>query len=236
MPTSFSQPIKVDLLIQQAGAFEFYVEHSAPDEAIPYPTISKPIHLVDPSSRKRVQSTHGYFNVDPILTIPTRSRILSSEDSPLPIGKGGSVSKENQILSQDGIVLQSFIAKWAGSLSEWSTYLDSASNSGYNMLHFPPLQVRGDSNSPYSIADQLDFSKDLFDSKAGKSKTLAERKETMKSWIDNIKNKWGILSMTDVVWNHTANNSEWLNEHPDAGEFFDELEFLRLLSFISFFN
>lgn len=157
--------------------------------------------------------------MDPILSIPTRSRILdSSTSTPLPIGKGGSISKESQTLSQDGIVLQSFIAKWAGSLSEWSTYLDSASNSGYNMLHFPPLQVRGDSNSPYSIADQLDFSKDLFDAKAGKSKTVADRKEIMKTWIENIKNKWGILSMTDVVWNHTANNSEWLNEHPDAGE------------------
>ncbi len=31
-----------------------------------------------------------------------------------------------------------------------------------------------------------------------------------------MKSKHGILSMSDVVWNHTAHNSEWLNQHPDA--------------------
>ncbi len=26
-----------------------------------------------------------------------------------------------------------------------------------------------------------------------------------------------MLSMTDLVWNHTADNSPWLKDHPEAG-------------------
>lgn len=146
------------------------------------------------------------------MTVPARSRILAQPSS------GGKVSKSIVPLSQDGIVLQSFISKWGGSLSEWIPHLDAARDAGYNMFHFPPLQVRGSSNSPYSIADQTDFAQDLFDAKAVKSATKDQRVATVKNWIARIREEWGILCMTDVVWNHTANNSPWLNEHPDAGE------------------
>jgi glycogen debranching enzyme len=29
--------------------------------------------------------------------------------------------------------------------------------------------------------------------------------------------EFGLLSLTDVVWNHTAENSDWLQDHPEAG-------------------
>lgn len=29
--------------------------------------------------------------------------------------------------------------------------------------------------------------------------------------------KYGLLAICDVVWNHTANNTKWLEEHPEAG-------------------
>jgi len=208
---------KIDLLIEHAGAFEYYIEHAAPLANVPYPTLDKPIAKQDDQEAPRVESQHGFFNIDPILNLPCRSRILDSSSSAiLPHGKGGSIEKKSQSLSQDGIVLQSFMAKWAGSMSEWIPHLEEASRNGYNMLHFLPLQVRGDSNSPYSIADQNDYAMDLFDDKAGKSATKQERHATIAQWMKSIKQKYGLLSMIDVVLNHTANNSEWLNDHPDS--------------------
>lgn len=38
----------------------------------------------------------------------------------------------------------------------------------------------------------------------------------VKDTIDRMRNKHGILSIIDIVLNHTANNSEWLLDHPDA--------------------
>lgn len=32
-----------------------------------------------------------------------------------------------------------------------------------------------------------------------------------------MENKHGLLPFSDVVWNHTADNSPWLLEHPEAG-------------------
>lgn len=34
--------------------------------------------------------------------------------------------------------------------------------------------------------------------------------------VKKIKKEWGIASICDIVLNHTANESEWLKEHPDA--------------------
>jgi glycogen debranching enzyme len=49
------------------------------------------------------------------------------------------------------LVIQTVIAKWMGSLSEWAPHLDTMRDRGYNMIHYTPLQQRGESNSPYSI-------------------------------------------------------------------------------------
>lgn len=221
LPNNLSKPANIDIKITHAGAFEFYVEHAAPLKRVPYPTPALPIAhdgQRGDDEAKRVQGKHGYFNVDPIIRITPRARILDPKSLDiLPVGKGGSVLKAKQeALSQDALVLQTFVAKWAGSLSEWAPHLDEATASGYNMLHFPPLQVRGRSNSPYSIADQTDFAVDLFDEKAGKHATKQQRFETMTVWLDRLRSHWGLLSMVDIVLNHTSFDSHWLKEHPEA--------------------
>ncbi|KAJ7583415.1 glycoside hydrolase family 13 protein [Mycena floridula] len=80
----------------------------------------------------------------------------------------------------------------------WKAHFAEAKERGYTMLHFTPLQERGSSDSPYSIC-----------SDGGKAK------------VDEIltlaREEYGLLSLTDVVLNHTANNSSWLVEHPEAG-------------------
>lgn len=81
------------------------------------------------------------------------------------------------------------------------------------MLHWAPLQPRGGSGSPYSIFDQLRYDPAiLVDSKA-KDGGLAE----IKAVTEKAKKEYGIGGVTDVVLNHTAFDSLWLQEHPEAG-------------------
>ena len=90
---------------------------------------------------------------------------------------------------------------------DWERHLKGIAARGYNMVHFTPLMERGASNSPYSLYDQLAFDPLSFPS--GESDVA--------SMMDALEKEHGLLGLTDVVWNHTANNSKWLEEHPEAG-------------------
>ncbi|GAA5827939.1 hypothetical protein JCM11251_005656 [Rhodosporidiobolus azoricus] len=200
LPQDFNKPFEIDLPITSAGAFSYHVLSTSP-------------------SGSRVQSAPGYFVVDPILRVAGRTPILDPHThAPLPIGQGGVVKKgkgEEVALPLDGLVIQTVIAKWMGTLDEWAPHLDLMRDRGYNMIHYTPLQQRGESNSPYSIFDQNEFSDDLFPA-ALKGKT-GEKEKKMREMLKRVKEEWGMLGMIDVVLNHTANNSVWLHEHPEAG-------------------
>lgn len=112
----------------------------------------------------------------------------------------------DQYVPFNSVNLQTVVGKWAGKLENWDSLFSYIAKKGYNMIHFPPLQERGSSNSPYSIYDQLKFDPNLFPSN-----------EKAVLFIQETLGKNGLLSMTDVVWNHTANNSEWIREHPSVG-------------------
>ncbi len=90
---------------------------------------------------------------------------------------------------------------------------NGVSEAGYNAIHLVPVQVRGGSDSPYSIANQLQLSPDLFENKSSED----EQWRALEAQID-LMHKAGLLVVTDVVWNHTAHTSPWLAEHPEAGK------------------
>lgn len=106
----------------------------------------------------------------------------------------------------NAINIQTVVSKWAGPLEDWDKLFGYIAAKGYNMIHFTPLQQRGSSNSPYSIYDQLSFDSSLFQSNEQASRFLG------KTLAKN-----NLLSLTDVVWNHTADNSSWIRDHPDIG-------------------
>lgn len=106
----------------------------------------------------------------------------------------------------NNINVESVVSKWIGKASDWDSFFGKVADKGYNMIHFTPLQQRGESNSPYSIYDQLEFDNEIF-------KNNDEAKKT----ISTVLNKHNLLSLTDIVWNHTANNSAWLRDHPESG-------------------
>ncbi|KAF3916690.1 4-alpha-glucanotransferase [Dactylellina cionopaga] len=113
-------------------------------------------------------------------------------------------------LELDGLALISAVSKWMGPLSNWEPQLARISDRGYNMIHFTPMMWRGDSNSPYSIYSQLEFDPDIFP-------RGQDGIDVVSGIIDKMEKKYGILALTDVVWNHTANNTLWLQDHPEAG-------------------
>jgi glycogen debranching enzyme len=111
-------------------------------------------------------------------------------------------------LPLDALSIFSVISKCMGKYpTDWDRHLRGIGQRGYNMVHFTPLMQRGDSNSPYSLYNQLEFDPECF---PNGEKDIAEM-------IDNMENEYDLLGLTDVVWNHTANNSKWLEEHPEAG-------------------
>src|SRR6218665_42659 len=38
----------------------------------------------------------------------------------------------------------------------------------------------------------------------------------LEALVDFMKNEWEVLSLTDLVFNHTANESPWIQEHPEC--------------------
>ena len=100
-----------------------------------------------------------------------------------------------------------------GPLKEWPKFFKVFSDKGYNMIHFTPLNHRGDSNSPYSIYDQLAFAPDLFQ----KDTSVEQQNQEISKITTMMEKDFGLLSLIDVVWNHTAENSDWLLDHPEAG-------------------
>ncbi|OLY78089.1 Glycogen debranching enzyme [Smittium mucronatum] len=120
-------------------------------------------------------------------------------------------------LSIDGVVLKTMNPKLMGPLGCWETHLKNTSTLGYNMIHFIPLQQRGSSNSPYSIFDQLEISDSLFTDLPSLPISNEKREDLLKATLVEMEIKHKIIGLTDIVWNHTANNSVWLHSHPNSG-------------------
>ncbi|CAF2153377.1 unnamed protein product [Rotaria magnacalcarata] len=111
-----------------------------------------------------------------------------------------------EVLEQDCITCQSVLSKSLGSLSEWKSRLEVTHHSGYNMIHFTPVQILNRiSNSSYSISDHHKLNP-LFQGTY----------EELKLLIDNMAKQWRILSITDLVYNHAASDCELLKQHPEA--------------------
>ncbi|ODV91009.1 glycoside hydrolase family 13 protein [Tortispora caseinolytica NRRL Y-17796] len=139
--------------------------------------------FLDPLSTEKVRSPIYYFTVNPRFSFQGRN---------LPL---------------DALAMQTVVSKWMGPFESWNDKLKIIKNKGYNMVHFTPLQQRGDSNSPYSIYDQLTFDPEIF---PGNENDIAKL-------MDHMETQHELIPLIDVVLNHTANNSAWLQEHPDSG-------------------
>ena len=169
----------------------------------------------DSVNGERITGRSGYFNIDPILKIKARTPILDENLQVLPPSKGGSIMDEFLNLPLDGLLVLTVVSKWMGSIESWTNHFTEAKDRGYTMLHYTPLQERGESDSPYSIRNQMKYDSTIF----GANLSGEEGKKKMENILKIAREEYGLLSLTDVVLNHTANDSPWLSDHPEAGEY-----------------
>lgn len=174
---NFTRDIEISIPIFLPGPYTYYVTYAA------LPELSDQVKTGNVQEKKQ-QSPLYYIDVAPRLSL---------DGFPLPL---------------PALSVFSIISKFMGRYpNDWERHLAGISDRGYNMIHFTPLQVRGESNSPYSLYDQLGWDPDCFP--AGE--------KDVKKMVDSLEQNHSLLSLTDIVLNHTANNTSWLQEHPDAG-------------------
>ncbi|KAG9236509.1 putative glycogen debranching enzyme [Amylocarpus encephaloides] len=144
----------------------------------------------------------------PELSETTINKLEPTQTPTYYIDVAPSLTLEGRQMPLAALSIFSIISKFMGKYpTDWEKHLQGISGRGYNMIHFTPLQHRGVSNSPYSIYDQLAWDPECF----------PNGELDVKKLVESMENKHGLLGLTDVVWNHTANNSKWLQEHPEVG-------------------
>ncbi|ODA77816.1 hypothetical protein RJ55_06418 [Drechmeria coniospora] len=175
----FNRTIEISVPIYQPGAFAFYTTYAGLPKLEP--------HLaVEPSTTdQKLEKTPLYY-----IDVAPRLRL---DGSPLPL---------------PALSMFSLIGKLMGRFPiDWERHFSGIGNRGYNMVHFTPLQVRGESNSPFSLYDQLGWDADCF----------PQGEADVERMVKSLEKNHSLLSLTDIVLNHTANNTMWLQEHPEAG-------------------
>ena len=141
------------------------------------------------SDVKENANGHGCFLVDPVL----------------------KVGRYDERLPLDCITCQTVLSKNLGPFPQWRDRLRVAKESGYNMLHFTPLHALGASNSAYSLMSQ-DMLNPVFSPAGGETFTF----DHVAHLVEEMKTEWEVMSLTDLVFNHTANESAWIQEHPEC--------------------
>jgi glycogen debranching enzyme len=116
------------------------------------------------------------------------------------------VGRDRQSLKLESIRCQTVLSKCLGPLSTWEDKLRVAKETGYNLIHFTPVQELAGSRSAYSLKDQLKV-----DPNFGNVSY-----EDVGKVVRKLRDEWGMASICDIVLNHTGNESEWLLDHPEA--------------------
>ena len=143
-----------------------------------------PFSTSDAPGSKPTQTPTHYIDVSPKLTL------------------------KEEIVPLDALSIFSVVSKFLGKYPyDWEKHLEGVARREYNMVHFTPLVERGESNSPYSLYNQLEFDRESF----------PNGEKDIATMVGKMEKEHGLLGLTDVVWNHTANNSIWLQDHPEAG-------------------
>ena len=156
----------------------------------------------------------------------------STKEGEVLEGSGYFVVEPDLGYSPEGVSCQTYITKLLGPLTEWKERLQTAKESEYNMIHFTPINQLGSSRSAYSISNQLRMdssylptgytsseSNATYKNREGATKSFKVESSFVKvrDLVKSMNKDWGVLSLVDIVLNHTAFDTPWLLQHPEAG-------------------
>lgn len=98
----------------------------------------------------------------------------------------GSGDNKN-VIKLEGICCQTVHSKLLGPINSWESRLLVSKKSGYNMLHFTPIQELGASRSSYSVRNQLRVNPE-FANEPGMEITF----EDVAKMIKKCRQEWGV--------------------------------------------
>ncbi|EFN70541.1 Glycogen debranching enzyme [Camponotus floridanus] len=120
------------------------------------------------------------------------------------------IDEHGKKLPLDCIQVQTVLAKCLGPFSTWEDKLLVTRNSGYNMIHFTPIQELGNSKSSYSLKNQMKLNP-VFN-----EDNQIITYHDIEQFVNKMRTEWKVLSICDIVLNHTANESPFLVSHPEC--------------------
>lgn len=101
----------------------------------------------------------------------------------LSVGPPGA----QKLIPLNSVRCQTVLSKLLGPINTWEAKLRVAKESGYNMVHFTPIQELGGSKSAYSLRNQLRVNPHFAANKGGKITF-----DDVEAIVKKMRQEWGV--------------------------------------------
>ena len=133
--------------------------------------------------------------------------------------KNNNINNKN-IIEITGIRMQTVMSKNIGKLkNDFEKYFEEASLLGYNFIHFKTIQSLSSSENLYSIKDHNELNNSFFMEKhINNTLDLSqdEKNDLFKNTINDLKQKYNINAIIDVILTQTSVESAWILENTEC--------------------
>ena len=130
---------------------------------------------------------------------------------------------KNKVLDVNQIQMQSIIPKNIGNISnDFEKYYEEASLLEYNFIHFHSLQELSKDENIFVIKEQNELNDKFFLNNTNNKNNDENNVQTNQKYqlllnsIKNLKNKYHIGAVTDVILSQTSSESNWIYSNKDC--------------------